>query len=466
MEGDDITWGVFNSPTLINVLGVTDTLLPGAGGVPGAVHGTLLPVDTWIGLVQALNDQPSGVPPISRELILAGQGGSGVQGNTSLIMGGKLWSYYLIGPDAPAGAGPNLVWSHRLGEIKNKLRKVYKLNPIFARMCRPGSIVAERAGLLDAANQQRQPATLFMDYVERPKNRIATPTQFGFNINTIPGPAGNQQVYPNGIKAYSDPGTYDENPFPIAGVRPAPFTVTVQDRTNGVFSFAPRLQDTSRLMHDAEFFPGLVWRTPASPADAGKASDDEILYWIYCRMLLTHRLSLVFSAIPGGSNNTAAFQVYPVSVQKALARLGAPPDAVTARAPVRELRVREGVTLARIPWDDATRQQTLSCFTQDPRGGFADPGTLVPVNDPELRDFATSIFSTFMAAMLNHYEGSMTIGFSPSVMPIGSLIQVQHTFTGGAVYTTLHAAGVTQPAPPDSLMSQSSRNILFGGGLG
>jgi hypothetical protein len=463
---DNTIWGRTNDPVLINVARVTDLSLVVPGSVPGLgqqdgsafVQGTYLPMDYLIDSIAFLNDQPALAPPLSRQNILAGAGGPV---SSSGILSGRLWFQYITDAALFAGAGPNVNWSARLREIENSFRRVYKLNPVFARLCRRGSIKAERAALLDPATQTRQPATAFLDYVERPKNRgVAANDHFGYNTNAVPPTSPNQQDYTpaGGIKNYADPGPYNTRPFPLTAAFAAPFEVTVTDPLTGVFRLSEARQDTSRLHHAQELLPGLVWLPPDIELLQGNAS---IAFWEQARQLLTHRLAIVFSAVPAGQDNARALHAYDVSVADALARLGAPSNAVQPRAPVRELRVREGVTEARIAWDDNLREQILGCFAQT---GTLDPSKLVPVNDLQLKDFAVAVFANYLAAVLDHYEGSMTVGFQPGVMPSGSLLQVAHELTAdGRIYTTLRCRGVVPVAPPENMMLQSSRNILFGG---
>lgn len=467
--GDNATWGFDNTPTMINVLPVTDLTLPAIAGGTSSVQGTLLPVDEYCADIASLNDQPGalagygGATPLTRSYLLGGNNG---QRSSSPLMSEKLELNFCS--DRGSGAGPNVKWGARCRALRACFRQVYKLNPVFSRQCLPGSIKAERVGLLDAANATRQPATVYMDYCQRPAGRgLAPDDKFGWNLNSIPSAtaggaalSGNPQSYPTGIKFYPDQGLYNINPFPISNATPAPFDVSCLDPTTGVFKFSPTVNPT--LRHEAMTLSGLVWAFPITNGGAinqGAA----ISYWEQGQMLLTHRVALIFSAIPGGPNNTNALHKYKVSVADALARLGAPSNAVTPRAPTRELRVREGVAQARIPWDDSLRQQLLGCFSQT---GTSDPSKLVPVNNTELQDFATAVFAVYMSACLDHYEGEMQIAFDDgaNIAPIGSLRQVLHTFTfDGACYTTLRSDGVVPVPAPENIISQSSRNVLFRG---
>lgn len=462
-QGDNVTWGFDNTPTMINVAPVTDPqLLPTAGHQGSAVQGTLLPIDELCARIAALNDQPGSIngvgasTPLTRQYLLGGNGG---RRSSSPLMSEKLEVNFV--DDRGTGTGPNTYWAARCRALRASERQVYKLNPVLARQTFPGSIKAERCALLDAANATRQPATVYMDYVQRPAGRGLAPSdKFGWNVNSIPAAGGgNAQAYPTGIKSYDDdPGPYNQNPFLLSAATPSPFDVACLDSTVGVFKFTPTVNP--ELRHEAATLPGLVWALPTvSPSEINRGA--AIGYWEQGQMLLTHRVALVFSAIPGGPNTSNALHRYPVTVQAALARLGAPSDAVMARAPARELRVREGVALARIPWDDDLRQQLLGCFSVS---GTSDPSKLVPVNDAELADFAVSVFAVYMAACLDHYEGVMEIGFTPELAPVGSLRQVHTTFMpDGTVYTTLRADGVVPVPAPENLISQGSRNVLFRG---
>jgi len=465
---DDQLWGTDNNPSLINVIGVTDPQLitqPGVKAIPAgqsAVQGTLLPVDTYCPSVAALGDAPgpsNGVPGaqvLSRSYLLQGVGGNGA---CSPMMSNALERNFQA-QDIGLGFS-NLNWALRCNALHD-LRKRYKLNPVFARQCLPGSIKAERAGLLDAATATRQPATVWMDYVQRPAGPGWAPSdKFGWQVNSIPGigtsGGDNPQGFGTGIKTYLNDSLPD-NPFPLSSAKPAPWRVAVEDPTTGVFTFAPSL-NRDLATAQTQTMAGLIWGLPVTASDQINKGNT-IANWAQGKMLLTHRVAVVFSAIPGGPRE-AALQVYKVSVTDALSRLGAPSDAVTPKAPMKELRVREGQCFARIAWDDAQRQNILGCFSDV---GVGDPSVLVPVNNLELQDFATAVFANYMAAVLNHYEGTMQVGWSPEVMPSGSLHQVIHSFgSDGRFYTTLSARGTTPVASPENLISQASRNVLFRG---
>lgn len=472
---DNTIWGQTNDPVMVNVAKVTDLSLPvpasvpsGIGGGKTAVMGTLLPMDALIDGIAAKADQPSGAPALSRSLLL--QGGGGLV-SSSLILSGRAALLYIVQDRSYlAGAGPSVIWSSRLGEIINSHRSLYQLNPVFARACRKGSIKAERAALLDAVSQKRQPATLYMDYVERPKQPgMAKNDAWGFLQNSIPPNNPNTQEFVTGVKTYADPGTFNTNPFRIAGVTstapygalPAPFNVQCRDASLGIFEWEPARQDTSRLSRAAETTPGLVWVAPVIGSLKLSSRTLAIAFWDQAKQLLTHRVAMIFSAVPAGQDNRKALHAYDVTIEQALSRLGAPSDSVVARAPTRELRVREGVTEARIPWDDDFRNDILGCFFET---GTGDPTKLIPVNDAQLRDFAISVFANYVQATLDHYEGGMLLPFTTDVKPIGSLRNVTTRIDAdGKMYTSLRCVGAAPVTPPENLMLQSSRNILFGG---
>lgn len=462
LSGDARLWNTDNNPIITNVIPVTDPQVTTPAGA--AVQGTLLPVDIYCTAVNALGDTPGAVDgagpatQLSRSYLLQGVGGNGSCGP---LMSNALERNFRA-QDVGIGFSDQK-WAARCSAIRSSLRIRYKLNPVFARQCLPGSIKAERAGLLDAATATRQPATVYMDYLQRPAGPgWASSDKFGWLVNSIPGinsggESGNLQSYPLGIKAYSN-DSFPDAPFLLSAAQPAPWVVSVEDPTIGVFTFAPTVN--RELRAEATTKPGLIWGLPViNPKEINRGN--AIANWAQGKMLLTHRVAVVFSAIPGGPNNNNALHAYPVTVAEALGRLGAPVNSVTAKAPTKELRVREGTALARIPWDDAQRSSLLGCFnnTADQK-----PGILTPVNNQELKDYAVAVFANYLACVLDHYEGTMTIGYTPGLMPVGALQQVIHSFgADGRFYTTLIARGVVPVAAPENLISQSSRNVLFRG---
>jgi len=458
--GDDVTWGTDNTPTMINVIPVTDQSIPYPSKTDPSVQNTLVPTSAFLQAIASLNDAPPGTPqawtPISRKLLLQGPGGVR---SASPLLSEMLEGTYVS--DHGTGVGANASWALRCQALRNYFRTLYKLNPIFARQCLPGSIKAERVGLLDAATGTYQTATVYADHVQRPRGPgFSTDDAFGWIVNSVPPNNPNTQVFPSGQKTYAEnPGPYNVSPFPISQATVAPFQTQVYDATNGVFYFSGMAQDMTKVKHAADVHMGLVWNLPSN-AIGELYHGTTFAFWSQAQKLLTHRVALIFSAIPAGPNGPKALHPFKVTVAQALDRLGAPANAVTPRAPTKEFHPMPASALARFAWDDTQRSDLLSCFqTTGPLKG--DPTRLVPVNQTELADFAVSVFACYMNTMLDHYEGDMTIGFSPTVMPVGSLQQVQHTFTADGCFTTLRARGVVPPPTVEGLMSQASRNLLF-----
>ncbi len=245
-----------------------------------------------------------------------------------------------------------------------------------------------------------------------------------------------------------------------------PWVASVEDATNGYFRLGPRLLPGQEV---SSVIPGLLAQPPGLDTyDIEQGT--ELPYFEYCELIRSDRGALIFSAGPVGAAGEGQVQVYEVTAAQALQRLGAPADAVTPRAPKQMLRVGDGVQRARVPWSDTNRAKILRAFgglsTGDPAAGLeaGGPSTdLVPVNDAALKDYAIAQCAAWLAALLDHFEGTAEVGWSPGVHPVGSLQVVDFTVTAtGELYTDLHCTHVSAPVNPMAQVSQSTRNQIFG----
>lgn len=435
-----------NAPVLTNVIQVTDPTLPYPSAQTPSVRGTFIPATSFFTAVASLADQTAPAPALRYQFLTIGMGGTP---SPSFVMSTKLEDMYVT-PAALSFLGPSIVWAARCRSIRAHWRRTFRLNPTFAKQCLPGSIKAERAALVDPATGTYQPATIYTDFCQQPTNRglFSSPT-FSWNMNMIPGSTAGT------IKTYNN-DSFPDDPFPLATVQPAPFGLTVLDPTNGIMTLDD-LPDPAGKRQNT-LIPSLLVDAPV--VDSSRIlKGNTIGYMEQSQLVTTQRVAIVFSAVPAGPNNVNQLHEYPVDLADALKRLGVDDNAVEAKGPAVDLRIRDNVAQARIPWEDENRDALLGCFSNS---GVQDPSDLVPVNDAELQDYATSLFSCLVAMLLDRYEGAAQIEFRPDLAPVGSLTNVTHTvMADGSLYTTLFA----QPAPPaldpESLMKQGSRNVLF-----
>lgn len=439
----DAPWSEWVLRVVDLVLRVSDASQSGAAAA-FAVQSSAIPVDTWMAGVAAKNDAsnaPSGYEAITRAI---------VQQN---FFSDVLTKLYADSPVDPLG--PSTIWSARIGEIMAHYRRLARLNPRFARRCVPGTIVPLRAALLNPATGERQPAPVIRDFYTKPTTRgLIVQQRFGNQSTCVPPIGG--QVFPAGSngRTYSDT-SFPNEPFLLSQGQYAPFKLGCEDNVVGIFNFSPRLLPGTEV---SQVIPGLLSQPPGLDTfDIEK--DSEIPYFEFCELVASDRVAFIFSAVPVGPNGEAQTHTYEVDYVTALSRLGVGAQAVTAQGPKQTIRIGDGIQRARVAWDDNLRQQILGAFMT----GQGDPQQLVPVNDKALADYAISCSAVYMATMLDHYEGTQEIGFSPTIEPIGSLQVVEHVVTAtGEVYTDLHCTNVTPPLRPEAFMSQSSQNILWG----
>lgn len=425
------------------------------GGSYVAVQSTYVSVDDWFTGVAALADfsTTASGKPISRLIV------------QQSYLGDVLKKAYCDSPTDPLG--PSVIWSSRIGVIMSDYRNVFRLNPRFASRCVPGTIIANRAGLINPATGERAPSSVYRDFFVKPTSRSqANQERNGNEIVCVPESQslliGIGQSFKAGGRTYGDP-SFPTQLFNIQAAQKAPFIITVEDPVNGIFRLEPKLLPGAEV---SQVIPGLVAVLPTVDAYQLRIMGDTgpggpaIPWFEYCNLIGTDRVAIIFSAVPVGPHGGAATKIYEVSYTAALARLGAPSQAVTAQGPKVSIRIGPGVQTARYAWSDQFSANILGAFMI----GQGDPDmNIIPVNDSALSDYATASAAVYMATQLDHYEGTQEIAFSPTIAPIGSLTTVEHFVTAtGEIYTDLHATHVTPLLRPESFMSQSSRNVIWG----
>lgn len=431
-----------SEPFIEEVIKVSDLQLQ----VPGqrtAVQGEYLPVDTWLGAVEAVGDRLSlgSFPtpgPLTRKIACQKWFGPMLE---------LLYVTFLQ-------KEPDEVWAARIAAFRRDYRTLWRLNRNFSTRILPGSIRPVRAALINASNGLRAPSTVYLDYARRPSLRgLRVEITAGYNQNSIPGVPMSQK--PGPVKIYDDPA-FPFQVYPLNDAKIAPWGLNVEDATVGVFRIGPLRDPEGKT---ADYAPGLVQSLPVvSPA--GVVLTKAPATWELAELTYTHRVTFIFSCVPLGPNNTdAALHAYEVSAAQALAKLGVPASAVNAQGPNFDMRVMPGLSRARCAWGDEVREQILSCFTGDGSGGQS----LIPVNDDELMEYAQASAAVLMAPLLDHVEGQATIEFSPSLMPIGSMNSVSHGVDpNGNFYTSMNCAQAVPPIQPEHLLSPGARAILFG----
>jgi hypothetical protein len=407
-----------------------------------------------------------------------------------LFLGGTSLMADCFANDPTGAQPPNAPWNDRVTNARGYFHGLVRLNRNFSTLTKPGSIKAVRAQMLDASNQTRAKAQAFCDYAQRPSLRgMATPSSSvnpaGWNVNAWPSSdASFNPQAPGYVKNYGagpgQPESFPNNPTPLTALKAAPFEVTVADSVNGIFALQVKRDPWGFA---ADIAPGLVNNVPGVDLmDIETSKQDP--FWQDASMCYTHRLALVFTCTPAGPNGEGQFHQVPVPYTVALQTLGVSTAAVSAKGPNLDRRLRQ--QSARIPWQDSQRSAILASFqgvtnTAQSEGASAgvvvgglsaqNPGQgLKPINlaeldnaDPNTPGYAQAEAAVIMAAFLDHFEGTATIGWCPDVTPVGSLVEItEEVDANGCIYSTFHCRPVTPPIQPMNLMSQAARSKLFG----
>ncbi len=448
-------------PTLDNVIQVTDKQLSTTDPVTGkaytAVAGTYLPEHQWFPAVAADTVVPAPQVPaqVSWTRAFACED----------YFAGFLETWFVT--NAFGSGEPSPAWINRYRSLKEHFLKSWRLNPSFARLCLPGSIRAVRARLLDAANQTRQPAAAYLDYCRKPSIRgTKEEKNFGWNVHGIPGTPMTQAVGAS--------KTYEDTSFPAQVVAidrclQAPVRVQCIDPVTGIFVFGFK-----KDVHDhaAELAPALCQLLPSNDLDLVNrfnqgnlgAQSFVIRYWEQAQLVTTHRVILVFTAVPAA----APLFFCKVKPQEALTRLGVQVT-LEAKGPPMQTRVGPALQSARIAYADSIRTQIQFVFEgKDQAQAQITLQSLRPVNLAILQDYAISVAAVIYAAMLDHYEGEAQVEFTPDAMPAGSLQNVVHVIeaggesgAGGRCYTRFECKRALPPLQPIHTMERGARAVIF-----
>lgn len=437
-----------NLPIFYNVGIVTDLSLTYDGNT--YVQGTPVPMDTLLAAITAQNDKPawtSNAVPFIRQTALDNYFNTLLDDN------------YVNDPQG--AAFPSTIWQARVNMLRACLRRLYQLNPTFVARCVPGSIKAVRATIVDPVTSTRQNSPVYLDHCRRWLARGSNKEALhGGNNHFLPTLPDNPQVLPKGyVKNYGGE-SFPTNPVPLGELYQAPFEFNVLDSINGLMQIEPKKDPYG---HIGETIPSLVTQIPTKNAFA-VTQGGGFAYWDTAGLSYSHRIVTILTATPSGSNNEAQLHSYPVTAASAMQRLGVATTSVNAQGPMQDVRIQQTPALcARIAYNDTTRVANLACYTSPDGDKIAS--TLIPVNDADLRDYATASAAAVISAFLNHYEGKATVGFKPGVRPLGALQAVVHTVDGdGEFFTTLECRGAAVPVNPEHFLSASTRANL--GNLG
>ena len=443
--GADVPW-------VQSVITVTDQTLPlrsrAVAGGTTLVQGMAAPLSDWVKGVEAQNDR-----------INLGASGPGA-GPLTPVVAADLWFGPLLNTQYVTflEQEPDQLWASRVAAFRNDWRSLWQLNPRFARRIMPGTIRAVRAGLLDPISGTRAPSIVYEDFCRRPSLRgLRTEKAAGWNAKMIPGliPDGDPQK-PGPFRFYDDGNGFPVEVFPLNATKPAPVSLKVEDPVTGTFRVAFVADPEGKT---ADYTHGLVQDLPGT-SRVDSVFGGHPATWELAKRIYTHRIAFIFSCVPIGPNNEAALKKYSVLAPAALSALGVSIDTVNAKGPAFSVKVGPGITRARCAWSDALREQILNLFVNT--GRVAPTDDLIPVNDSELLEYAQATAASMMANFLNHYEGGAEIGWSPGVLPIGSLTTVAHGVDEhGAFYTALSCNPSVPPVQPEHFLSASSRATLL-----
>lgn len=453
IEETDGTSGqaVDDVPLLDNVCQVADFTIK--------VSGNTEVLSTWVMLasyMSAINATPGNAPFPSPD---AGGKFSPPQKLTTTVlqdrfMGPYLFLQYVTG----FGVAPSFLWSARIGSLVGSYRRDFRINRRFLGRILPGSIRAVRTGIADAATGLRQPSPVWQDYCQKPTFRFLAwnkDAALGWNTHILPPLSAGQDLGSAGSKAYPNSAS---NPYAIRidqctnGAAPA--RLHVLDPFAGVLR-VEMVRDFNDQIQ--ELVPSLLNKIPTTnPFKV--ATLGAFATWDQCSLARNHRMITIVSCVPAGPNNEGQLQGYSAPFTSAIKKLGITQTTTKAGGPGLEIRCNPSLERARYAWSDDGAQTIIGAFIDTKNF----PSSLTPLNQDILTDITQAFAAAIYATMLDHYEGSQAVEFSPTIVPKGSVHTVVHgvDFTGRAL-TTINAEPQGVPIRPEALMSAATRRVLF-----
>lgn len=359
---------------------------------------------------------------------------------------------------------PDADWMARIGVVQTHFRQTFQINRRW--MDRIREFRAERVGTLDSVTGTRGKAPVFSDYAY-------LYTQRSQYLET----SGEAGAYVTNVAAYPSDGTIDEN------TRAAAATLSVVDPDQGVVSI-DFLADTFRVYEQA--LPSQVelegdattpGSSPTNPGPSGSlgfstrpigfnliGTSDKLP-----QLTGNDKKAFIVTCSPGSPNDKAAL----VAVDIAPSDEGVT-DFVgrdKCYGPVMEIRINPSVEVARVAWTDEAGDRIAAFFNR--QAGIGP----VPVQDitdlvmnyagpiqggASMLGIARGAASAVWTSLRDRRVGTAATGFSPGIVPGGSLSSVGHTIDAGtgAVMTQFTLPDRIAPLNIDRYLPESVKRII------
>lgn len=333
----------------------------------------------------------------------------------------------------------------RLNALFAHYRQTFRINRGWRD--RLGELLPIRVELLDPETGTQAPAEAYADYAVRYTQKQALKS---VSTNAVDAAIA-RNVFATGDSAG---GILDAK---IVDMRPAPAAVQVIDPDEGIvrvdFGLDPRGGEAELI------FCALEDDTIGSV----NMGSEIVTFTESVYLNETFELSVVVSTTPVVPNDLGALHTEQVTPTQAATALGidadqlGPCDGPEAVVRVLPMRLR---AVARHRWDDDRSVEIRQAYRQgDPTGALLGS----PLNPAELEQLALAYAARVYGRLLDHPEGQLVTGWSPSLEVTGVVSGVTHTLNPDGTGLTSVAFDREFPNPdPFSILPENVRQVVLG----
>lgn len=356
------------------------------------------------------------------------------------------------------------LWAQRINAVRRAYRHILRLNPTFVSQCVPGSIKPVRAAFEDPITRKRSPSPVFVDWMQvlSEVGYDSAQANVGVNYDSFPwvGDLAFAQPHPQtGEKSYY-------SSYTIAQLRTAPFELSEVGDGNleGIFELQSALSYKGTNIHISP------WRVTTLPNASLKSAEDALSgaasmtsargsqVWENAILSQNSKITFIFTATPGGPNNTNQWYFTEVDLADAASRIGL--SLPVCNGPSRQYDVKPTLDSARFAWDDSQAAYIYSLFSSSTTGIAGT--SLVPVNLAALQDATQAFYASILSVSLDHYVGTCRRSYRPDMVPIGSIHTVWHGLADdGTINTWVNCEDHPMPLNVEALMKDSTRVLLY-----
>ena len=357
-------------------------------------------------------------------------------------------------------------WMGRISAIQSHFRRTFRINHRW--MARILQLKACKVATIDPTTGTRAPALAYADYC-----RVASQRALYLTSNREQG-----AFYCMNVKSSPDSATSPTTR------PPAPATVVIADHDQGILhiDFHPDIYRMYEMLLPSmmELDGGTTQadKLPGVPGPTGDIDDTNTTIAFNGRgethtvpqLTANHSVALVLTAIPAGSNNPKAEQLYkyvvnPSDVTSLL------PDALERNisesyGPILQIRINATIETARVAWDVNRADDIEAAFGIGDKPGNIDDLIINKDGDVQggasLKGIALAVAARTWAALTDRWEGSKTVALRGATTIGGNVESVTHEVTTtGATQTSIELPGQLPSIDLFSLLPESTRRIVL-----